>query len=161
MNKYQQKHIITLSNREEQQLHNITRKGKHNVREIKRAHVLLKSAAGMKDADIAEDVGTTIRTVERIRSRYDGGGVNRALYDAPRSGQPSKLAGKAEAHLVAIACSDPPKGSDHWTLELLQERMIKDRKVETISTVTLWKRLKNRGIKPWREKNVVYTEADA
>lgn len=161
MNKYQQKHIITLSNREELQLHDITRKGKHNVREIKRAHVLLKSFGGMKDKDIAENVGMTVRTIERIRARYTEGGINRALYDAPRPGQPRKLDDKAEAHLVATACSDPPKGSGHWTLELLQEKMIKDKKVKTISTVALWKHLTERGIKPWREKNVVRPHAYA
>ena len=158
MNKYQQKPIIMLSNREERQLHAITRRGKHKVREIKRAHVLLKSAAGLKDADIAEDVGTTIRTVERIRARYAEGGVDRALHDAARSGQPPKLDEKAEAHLVAIACSNPPEGSDHWTLELLQERMIADGQVETLSTVALWHRLRERGIKPWREKNGVHSD---
>ena len=161
MNKYQQKHIITLSNREEQQLHNITQKGKHNVREIKRAHVLLKSFAGMKDEDIAYDVDTSARTVERIRARYVKGGIDRALYDAPRSGQPPKLNEKAEAHLVAIACSDPPKGRDRWTLELLRKQLIRDGKVKDISTVALWRRLKERGIKPWREKNVVYSHSNA
>ena len=121
----------------------------------------MKSAAGMKDVDIAQDVGTTARTVERIRARYAEGGIGRALCDAPRSGQPTKLDEQAEAHLVALACSDPPEGSDHWTLELLQKKMIEDKKVKEISTVTLWKRLTSRGIKPWREKNLVHSESDA
>jgi hypothetical protein len=60
--------------------------------------------------------------------------------------------------LVAIVCSDPPAGNDHWTLELLQKQMIKDKKVKSISTVALWKRLNNRGIKPWREKNAVRSD---
>jgi hypothetical protein len=87
--------------------------------------------------------------------------MDRALYDAARPGQAPKLDTKAEAHLVAIACTDPPEGSDHWTLELLQERMISDGKVDSISTVAIWKHLSKRGIKPWREKNVVHSEADA
>jgi hypothetical protein len=62
---------------------------------------------------------------------------------------------------VALACSDPPEGSDHWTLELLQQKMIEDGKLTKISTVALWKRLKDRGIKPGREKNVVHPYAYA
>ena len=161
MNKYQQKHIIVLSHREEQQLHTIIRKGNHKARSIKRAHVLLKSHQGLKDEEIAERIEVHITTVERIRLRFVQGGIDRALYDAPRSGQPLKLDEKAEAHLVALACSKAPKGRDHWTLELLQKRMIKDKKVTSISTVALWERLKKRGIKPWREKNVVHSRGNA
>lgn len=154
MNKYQQKHIITLSSQQKKQLQNITRSGKHNTRVITRARVLLKSAGGLTDKNIGKQEGIHYTTVERIRTRFCDKGLDRAIYDAPRSGYPPKLNEKAEAHLVAIACSDPPEGRDHWTLELLQKRMIRDRKVKNISTVALWKRLKERGIKPWREKNI-------
>lgn len=158
MNKYQQKHIITLSNRQKRQLQSITRKGNHNARVIKRAKILMKSSMGWKDEEIAQFVETNIRTVERVRTRFTEGGLDRALYDAPRSGQPPKLDDTTEAHLVAIACSKPPEGTHHWTLELLQKRLITDKKVDTISTVAIWKHLNQRGVKPWREKNVVYSE---
>ena len=158
MNKYQQKHIITLSSRQKHHLQDITKKGKRNAHVITRTRVLLKSADGWKDTDIAEYAGVSVRTIENIRARYAQGGIDRALYDAPRPGQPPKLDQKGEAHLVAIACSDPPKGRDRWTLELLQKQMIQDKKVSNISTVALWRRLTKRGIKPWREKNVVYSQ---
>lgn len=161
MNKYQQKHIITLSSQEEQRLHTIIRTGTHKARTIKRAQILLRSYRGLKDEEIAERVEVHVTTVERIRVHYAQGGLNRALYDAPRSGQPPKLDEKAEAHLVAIACSDPPKGRHHWTLELLQRQMIHDKQVTVISTVAIWKRLKERGIKPWREKNVVHSQGNS
>lgn len=161
MNKYQQKHIITLSNREGRHLQGITKKGKSNAQSITRARVLLQSAHGWKDTQIAEYAGISVRTIENIRARHAQSGINRALYDAPRPGQPPKLDEKAEAHLVALACSEAPKGQDHWTLELLQKRMIRDKKVTSISTVALWKRLKSRGIKPWRGKNVVRSQGNA
>ena len=161
MNKYQQKHRVILSKLQKNQLQDITHKGRHNAREIKRAQVLLKSADGKKDATIGADVGMSTRTVERIRARFTNGGMKRAIADAPRSGQPPALDDKGEAHLVAIACSDPPEGRDRWTIELLQQRMIQDGKVREISTVTVWNYLTKRGIKPWREKNVVYPEPHA
>lgn len=160
MNKYQQKHKIVLTKKERKELAGMTRKGRYSVRVIKRVRILLKSADGWKDEDIAALVDVSVSTVERVRYRYEEGGVERALYDAPRSGQPRKLDEKAEAYLVALACSDPPEGRDHWTLELLQERMIADGKVKTISRFALWSRLRDRKVKPWLEKNVVHTESD-
>jgi len=155
------KHTIQISSGDQAHLHAIIKKGKHNARVITRARILLYSHEGVGKDVIAASLGIGRSTVQRARDHYREGSLIRALYDAPRSGQPAKLNEKAEVHLVALACSDPPAGSDHWTLELLQERMIKDKQVKTISTVTLWKRLKNRGIKPWREKNVVYPYAHA
>ena len=161
MNKYQQKHIITLSSQQRQFLHTITRTGKRNARTILRARVLLASANGLIDKDIGKQESVHWTTIERIRVRFHEGGIDRALYDAPRSGQPRKLDDKAEAHLVALACSDPPEGRERWTLKLLEKQMINDGKVASISDVCILSYLNNRSIKPWREKNVVRTEDDA
>lgn len=152
------KHIIQLSDRERQQLQRITNKGVHQSRVVKRATILLKSDEGLIDKDIAQQTGVDKSTVERIRRRCGEGGIDRALYDAPRSGQPPKLDNKKEAHLIAIACSDPPEGHVRWTLELLQEKLLADGIVHRISTVAIWNHLNDRGIKPWREKNVVHPE---
>lgn len=155
MNKYQQKHIVKLSGPQQQELRSIVSSGSHKAREINRAQVLLKSHTGMKDGDIAAHIGITIRSVERIRLRYAKGKLRQAIFDAPRSGQPATFTDTAEAHLVAIACSSPPEGAATWTLELLRKRLLKDKVVKHISTVAIWHHLKERGIKPWREKNVV------
>ena len=161
MKKRQSKYIITLSTQEKNRLKEITQKGKHSARAIKRARVLLKSESGLADREIADQIDSAISTVERIRYRFFKGGIEKALYDAPRSGQPEKLSAKVEAHLIAVACSDPPQGRTRWTLELLRKQIIKDKKVKTISTVAIWKHLRNRGIKPWLEKNVVYSRSYA
>jgi transposase len=162
MHKNQQKHIVKLSARQKRQLENIISKGKHKSRDIKRAQVLLKSNQGIKDEDIVATVGLSSRTVERVRQRFTekGGGLERAVYDLPRTGQPAKLDDVKEAKLVAIACSGAPEGRDRWTLELLQHRLIDDKIVNTISLNAIHQHLINRGIKPWREKNVVRAGTD-
>lgn len=157
MKKRQPKHTIALSNQEKNQLEKITRKGKHSARVIKRARVLLKSEDGLTDKEIADQMEVEVSTVERIRYRFAEDGITRVLYDAPRTGQPGKLDVKIEAHLIAVACSNPPEGRSRWTLEMLQKKLIKDKKVKTISTVAIWEHLTNRGIKPWLEKNVVHS----
>jgi transposase len=155
------KHTIQLSHTELSQLQAITRKGKHNSRVINRARILLCSNNGMSKSAIAKQLYIGRTTVQNVRSHYHTHGINRALYEAPRPGQPKKLNDKSEAYLVAIACSDPPEGRERWTLDLLKKRMVDEKKVESISDVCILSYLKNRKIKPWVEKNVVRTEAYA
>ena len=63
-------------------------------------------------------------TVGRVRQRFVEGGLERALNDLPRPGQRRKLAGKQEAHLVAVACSAAPEGHTRWTLRLLADQVV-------------------------------------
>lgn len=151
-------HTVFLSAEERAQLRTMLRKGEGKARVINRARIIYKLDQGIDDETIATDTLVSTKTVGRIRDRIALGGLDRALFDLPRSGQPTKINNKAEAYLVALACSDAPEGRDHWTLSLLQKQMMKDGKVKTISTVALWHRLNKRKIKPWREKNVVHPQ---
>lgn len=153
-------YTLHLSAEERAQLRTMLRKGEGKARVINRARILLALDQGTDTKCVAHDAFVSTKTVSRIRERFSEGGLTRALYDLPRSGQPTKLDMKAEA-LVALACSDAPDGRDHWTLELLRKQMIKDKRVKSISTVALRHRLIKRKIKPWREKNVVRSEHHA
>jgi transposase len=155
MNKYYFKHIIKLSEQQKIKLQKITSNGNTQARVFKRALILLKSNEGLKDKDIAEHVKVNTRTVQRVRKRCKEQGLNRALYDAPRPGSKPVLDNKGEAHLIAVACSSVPKGHNRWTLELLQERLIADKIVTSISLMSISNYLKAQKVKPWREKNVV------
>lgn len=151
------KHIIQLSTKELEHIQSIIRRGKHSTRVITRARILLLSHKSEGKDAIASRLAIGRSTVQRIRDQYRDGKLPRALYDAPRPGQPPKITDMAEAHLVALATSSPPAGEERWTLELLKEQMIKDGKApKEITIVALWKRLDQRHIKPWREKNVVH-----
>jgi transposase len=130
------------------------------ARVITRARVLLKSARGLTDAEIASEEGVSESRIERIRSRFAFRGFRGSLYDAPRPGQPKKLDEKAEKYLIATTCTDPPVGADHWTLELLAEKMVKDKKVASISSVAIMHYLRRNDLAPSREKNVVHPSSD-
>lgn len=158
--KQNKKHTVTLSSQQREQLHAITSKGEHKARTIKRARILLESARGISAADTALVVDTDPRTVERVRQRFREGGLDRALYDAPRPGAPVILTNDVEAYLVATACSTPPETEGRWTLELLRDKLKQDKNVR-VSASLIGQRLSKRGIKPWREKNVVYSGSDA
>ncbi len=59
-------------------------------------------------------------------------------------GQKRKLDERAEAHIVAIACSDPPEGHTHWTLKLLADKAVELGYVESIARETVRQSLKKR-----------------
>lgn len=138
-------------------LHTFIKKGTHKARELTRAEVLLLLHEGKNILTVAQRTRRSTKTIGRIYGRYQEGGLQRALFDAPRSGQPRKTSVTDDAHLVAIACTKAPSGSDHWTLDFLTEKFEKKRG-KKLGRTAIWLRLKTRSIKPWREKNVVHTE---
>lgn len=153
----QHKHTIQLSKKERSHLDSIIHKGKRNTRVVTRARILLRSHEGIGKDALAKELGIGRSTVQRIRDRYRDGGMTHALEEDPRSGQPKKLNDKAESYLIATACSEPPEGSDHWTLELLAQQLMKEKRVQRISSVAVMHYLHRNDVKPWREKNVVYS----
>jgi transposase len=131
------RYLINLSAEEQQQLTELTRKGRVKARQFKRAMILLKANEGMADAQIMAAINVSRPCVERIRKRFVEGGLERALNEDPRPGQRRKLDGRGEAQLIATACSQAPEGHDHWTVRLLAGRLVELGVVESISHETV------------------------
>ena len=136
------KYLINLSDEEQQELHEITRKGEVKARKMKRAMILLKADEGLSDPQIMAAISVSRPTVERISKRFVEGGLERALNEDPRPGQKRKLDGRGEAQLIAVACSQAPDGHDHWTLRLLADKLVQLEVVENISYETVRRTLK-------------------
>jgi len=136
------KYLINLSNAEQNELLELTKKGTIKARKLKRAMILLKANEGLSDPQIMAAVNVSRPCVERLRKRFVEGGLEKALNEDPRPGQKRKLDGRGEAHLIAIACSDSPQGHDHWTLRLLAGKLVELRVVENISYETVRRTLK-------------------
>lgn len=136
------KYIVKLEADERSQLLEMTRKGEIGARKMKRAQILLKADEGWKDEDIIQALNTSRSTVERTRQRLVEGGLDKALNEDPRPGQRVKLAGNAEAHLVALTCSDAPGGRDHWPLRLLADKLVELGVVESVSHETVRRTMK-------------------
>lgn len=136
------KYRVKLEADEREQLLEMTRKGKIGARQMKRAQILLKADEGWKDAEIIKALNTNRSTVERTRKRLVEGGLDKALNEDPRPGQRVKLDGRAEAHLVAVTCSDAPGGREHWPLRLLADKLVELGVVESVSHETIRQTLK-------------------
>jgi len=136
------KYRVKLEADEREQLLEMTRKGEIGARKMKRAQILLKADEGWKDADIIKALNTNRSTVERTRKRLVEGGLDKALNEDPRPGQRVKLDCKAEAHLVALTCSDAPGGREHWPLRLLADKLVELGVVKSVSHETIRQTLK-------------------
>lgn len=132
-----EKHCVSLSEKERRKLVAIVTKGRNKASYIQRAHVLLKSADGKTDAEISQWLYISESTVRRTRLRFSNAGLDAALEDeAPVEREPP-LSDQQEGHLVALACSAPPKGRERWTLALLTKQLIADGVVDSISVETV------------------------
>ena len=142
------RYIVSLTPEERQGLEQITRTGKTTASKINHARILLKadinhSDGGYKDQDISEALNVSRRTIERVRQRFVEDGLENALIPRPRHTlKLRKLDGEAEAHLVALACSQAPVGSSRWTLRLLADQMVVLGYIESVSYETVRQVLK-------------------
>ncbi len=141
--------MINLTDGERTELAGFIRRGKANARNIKRAHSLLKSAEGWSIERIAETFGVSEATVSNVRKRYREDGLSGVLKDKVQKNRRRALAGADEAVLVAMACSPVPEGHDHWTVRMLQSKLVELGVVEHIGRSAIHERLKkmnsNRG----------------
>jgi transposase len=134
--------MITLSPQDRERLLQFIHTGIHAARAIKRARILVLAEANHSDLEIADEVSVSLATVFNTRRRYCQQGIDAILAEKPRSGQPRRLNGRQEALLTALACSTPPDGRSRWTMELLADRLVQLREVETISDSTVQRLLK-------------------
>lgn len=137
-----EKYIVTLTAEERQQLLEVTHQNTVSTRKFKRAQILLLADEGHRDEIIAQMIYVGESTVHRTRQKWVDGGVEFALSEAPRSGGKRKLDGKAEAFLVATACSDPPQGKAEWTMQMLADRLVEVNLVDQLSDETVRRTLK-------------------
>ncbi len=149
------KYRVALEPDERADLERLVSAGKGAARRLSHARILLLTddalGPGRTDDDIVAALGIGPRTIARVRQRFVTQGLAAAL---DRKGQPTrpdkvKIKGDVEQKLIRLACSDPPEGRCHWTLQLLADEMVVLGLVETISTETVRQALKRNDIQPW------------
>ena len=117
------KYLVTLTDDERERLEHLLHSGTHTTRKVTRARILLKAAEGVEDSALAAALCVGRATVERTRQRFVEEGLA-ALAERPRPGQQPKLDVKAQARLIAEACSTAPEGRQRWTLQLLADLVV-------------------------------------
>jgi|SRR5271166_2855936 len=143
------KYLVSLTDEELQFLHRLTAAGKASVLKVTHARILLKAdqadgGPAWPDERIAEAFEVGLSTVARLRQRFVEQGLEAALSrkKQERPSRTRKLDGRAEARLIALACSAPPEGRKEWSLRLLADRLVELEIVDAVSDETVRRVLK-------------------
>lgn len=106
-------------------LNQLLSKGKESVRKLNRARALQFSHQGQSPEQISGLLGMSIGTVYNVRKRYDQEGLQRAINEKNRPGQPRKVTQQVEAQITQLACSQAPDGRTRWTANLINDKLVK------------------------------------
>ncbi len=129
-------------------MNRLVHSGKSSARSFARARILLKADEGWSASQVAAALDTSPRTVFRSKRRYAEEGLDGVLHDHPQANRYRKLDDRGEAHLIALACRDAPEGHDHWTLQLLADRMVELGLVASLTDETVRLKLKKTSSSP-------------
>ena len=152
--------VVELDDDETMLLKSIVTAGSHSARKVKRAQILLaadrrhhrKLHNRINDTELAAVVGSSTSTIFRTKRRLIEQRLEAALREAPRPGARVKISGRHDAQLVALACTNPPEGRAKWTLSLLADQLVVLTDLESVSTESVRRRLKQNNLKPWQQK---------
>jgi transposase len=139
---------VTLADEERQDLFALLSKGKSAAHKLTRARILLQTdqspqGPAWSDEQIQQALHVSRMTVERTRQAFVEHGMDAALNRKKRATPGNqKFDGEKEAHLIAVACSTPPKGQKRWTLQLLADKMVELEHFESITSETIRQHLK-------------------
>lgn len=140
------KYYVELSGDERQGLEALIRAGNAPARTQTRARILLLSDRSQANPKTGKEIATALLcalpTVTNIRRKFSEGGIQKALYDQSRPGQAPKITGEIEAQLITLACSQPPEGKARWTLQMLADKLVELKLLDSISDVAVMKKLK-------------------
>ena len=140
------KYYIYLSKEDRQELETLIHSGESSARTQTRARILLLTDENQKKKkgtkEIASALLCSMPTITNIRKKFVEGGLENALYDKARPGAIPKITGAIEAQLTMLACSAPPEGRGRWTLQMLADKLVELKLVDSISDVAVMHRLK-------------------
>jgi hypothetical protein len=143
------KYVVNLSGEERERLNALIQKGRGPARQLLKARILLKADASetgeaWSDSQIAAALDTSVDTIARTRQHLVEGGIDAVLTrkHSPNSARKRIFDGAAEAKLIALACSPPPKGRARWTLTLLETAVVELHIVDRASDNTIGRTLK-------------------
>lgn len=143
-----QKYAVKFTETERYQLKQLISSGTAPARQLRRAHILLKSDSSEGGPNwsyqaIMEAYEVSNVTISEVRRAYVEGGLEAALKrKKPGREYERRFDGEAEAHLVALTCSPAPEGQERWTLRLLKKHLIQLGVVEDCSHETVRTTLK-------------------
>lgn len=120
--------------------------GNLSLRKYNRINVLLLLNKGKRTSEIEDFLDVDRITIWRIKNRYLERGVELAIQEDARTGQPVKYTVDHETELAAMACGPCPSGRKRWTIQLLTETLKSKKGFESINRETIRLALKKTNV---------------
>jgi hypothetical protein len=141
------KYRVTLMAEERAALEQLVSTGKAAARKLTHARILLladSDGQNSSDEDIVAALGTSPRTVARVRQHFVTHSLQAAIDRKSQPPRPDKIKikGDLEQKVIELACSDPPEGRCCWTMQLLTDRLVALGLVKSLSDETVRQALK-------------------
>ena len=141
---------VTLNSEERNQLEQLTRKGRVAASKLMHARALLLCDQGEHNSeepfmvkDAAKSLGVSARTIEKVKKRFVEEGLDSAIERKASTRKPNiKFDGEFDARIMQLACSESPEGTSRWTIQLLAEKAVELKIVDSVSTMTIQRSLK-------------------
>lgn len=154
------KYHVTLTEEEYKYLNELTRKGTASAQKIQHAQIILKLDETFNEKPwpverISQAYGACVTTVITIAQRFVEGGLDAALNRKKQLNRHHKITGEVEAHIVAIACSQAPEGREKWTLQMIADRLVELKVIDSISATAVGTTLKKTSLSHGSRKNGV------
>ena len=145
-----EKYKVTLTKDERDELMDIINKGSHTSQKFRTSYILLNCdeeefADKVTNNQISRVLKVGMRTIDRTKKKFVEEGFDAVLERRPTQREYERKAdGDFEAHLIALCCSEPPKGFAKWSLRLLADKVVELKYAESISHETVRRVLKKR-----------------
>jgi transposase len=139
---------LRLRKQEREAVQGLRSKGEHMAREFNRAHILAALDRKIPERQIMQVLGVGRTAIWRTRAAYLEGGLEYALRDVQRPGQPKRYRAPEEAQVAALACSSPPEGAKRWTIALLTQQARRHPNMRQISRESIRRLLKKTSSNP-------------
>nr|MDO8117409.1 helix-turn-helix domain-containing protein [Candidatus Sigynarchaeota archaeon] len=150
-----EKYKVTLTEKDAEFLKKLTTSGEAKARTFKRAMILLAFNDGKPYENVMSSLGVSETMVFNTKKNYCTRGLEGALFEKPRPGQPKKVTPDVEAKLVALACEEPPTGRNSWTISLLTNELESRFSID-LGWGTIQRTLAENQQKPWKKRCGVF-----
>ncbi|MBQ9685300.1 MAG: IS630 family transposase [Oscillospiraceae bacterium] len=152
---------LQLSGEDREYLETIARTRTLQAQTVTRARILLLRADGMPINEIADKIDVNRKSVMLCINKFNEGGIENALSDAPGRGRNAEITDKEKAWIINIACQKPTEygyAAETWTYAKLTAHVNKNAeaagftRLSTIHKSTIYTILEAAEIKPFRIK---------
>ena len=148
-----QKRHVELDNAARKKIKMVLRSKKVTMEAKKRAQILLDidESGGRKPESvntITAKRGVCSNMITNVRRKYVESGIDAAIFRKKRETPPvaAKVTGEVEAHIIAVCCSSPPEGKEHWSMQMIADQIVLDGVIDSISDETVRLVLKKRNL---------------